>query len=1348
MLVAPSFVAPAVQAPRVLPSSQQAQSASHGSVDLSSVAVAGVAASSLVAARNARKGSKTMCHFFGGSSAPSGFDPAKEMGVQDPIGFWDPLGLSADKDEATFKRRRAVEIKHGRIAMYATMGYIVPEYFKFPGYLSPSLGLKFSDVPNGLAALSKVPVLGGAQIIAFCGLIETTGFFQASSTTDGRGPREGQFSMKDSTESAEPGNYGVGFPTFLGKVEDPEARKSKLAAELANGRLAMMAIIGMFFQDGLTGSAWGDWSLYTSSPLRAREPKVARNFFGGGSTSSASFDPATELGVQDPVGFWDPLGLSADKDEATFKRRRAVEIKHGRIAMYACMGYITPEYFKFPGFLSPSLGLKFADVPNGLAALSKVPVLGGAQIIAFCGLIETTGFFQASSTTDGRGPREGQFSMKDSTESAEPGNYGVGFPTFLGKVEDPEARKSKLAAELANGRLAMMAIIGMFFQDGLTGSAWGDWSLYTSSPLRAREPKVARNFFGGGSTSSASFDPATELGVQDPVGFWDPLGLSADKDEATFKRRRAVEIKHGRIAMYACMGYITPEYFKFPGFLSPSLGLKFADVPNGLAALSKVPVLGGAQIIAFCGLIETTGFFQASSTTDGRGPREGQFSMKDSTESAEPGNYGVGFPTFLGKVEDPEARKSKLAAELANGRLAMMAIIGMFFQDGLTGSAWGDWSLYTSSPLRAREPKVARNFFGGGSTSSASFDPATELGVQDPVGFWDPLGLSADKDEATFKRRRAVEIKHGRIAMYACMGYITPEYFKFPGFLSPSLGLKFADVPNGLAALSKVPVLGGAQIIAFCGLIETTGFFQASSTTDGRGPREGQFSMKDSTESAEPGNYGVGFPTFLGKVEDPEARKSKLAAELANGRLAMMAIIGMFFQDGLTGSAWGDWSLYTSSPLRAREPKVARNFFGGGSTSSASFDPATELGVQDPVGFWDPLGLSADKDEATFKRRRAVEIKHGRIAMYACMGYITPEYFKFPGFLSPSLGLKFADVPNGLAALSKVPVLGGAQIIAFCGLIETTGFFQASSTTDGRGPREGQFSMKDSTESAEPGNYGVGFPTFLGKVEDPEARKSKLAAELANGRLAMMAIIGMFFQDGLTGSAWGDWSLYTSSPLRAREPKVARNFFGGGSTSSASFDPATELGVQDPVGFWDPLGLSADKDEATFKRRRAVEIKHGRIAMYACMGYITPEYFKFPGFLSPSLGLKFADVPNGLAALSKVPVLGGAQIIAFCGLIETTGFFQASSTTDGRGPREGQFSMKDSTESAEPGNYGVGFPTFLGKVEDPEARKSKLAAELANGRLAMMAIIGMFFQDGLTGSAWGDWGLYTASPLR
>ena len=31
---------------------------------------------------------------------------------------------------------------------------------KFPGYLSPSAGLKFADVPNGLAAISKANALG------------------------------------------------------------------------------------------------------------------------------------------------------------------------------------------------------------------------------------------------------------------------------------------------------------------------------------------------------------------------------------------------------------------------------------------------------------------------------------------------------------------------------------------------------------------------------------------------------------------------------------------------------------------------------------------------------------------------------------------------------------------------------------------------------------------------------------------------------------------------------------------------------------------------------------------------------------------------------------------------------------------------------------------------------------------------------------------------------------------------------------------------------------------------------------------------------------------------------------
>merc|ERR1711963_926199 len=240
-----------------------------------------------------------------------------------------------------------------------------------------------------------------------------------------------------------------------------------------------------------------------------------------------------------------------------------------------------------------------------------------------------------------------------------------------------------------------------------------------------------------------------------------------------------------------------------------------------------------------------------------------------------------------------------------------------------------------------------------------------------------------------------------------------------------------------------------------------------------------------------PGDFGFKVLTS----SDPEERRKKLAAEIANGRLAMMAIIGMFFQDGLTGSAWGDWANYEASPLRAFE---------------------NELGVQSPLGFWDPLGLAADGDVEKFKRRREIEIKHGRVSMLATIGYIVPEYVKLPGELSPSQGLKFADVPNGLGARSKVPPAGIAQIFAFAGFLE----------------------LSYNKPCGEPGNYGKGFLGLgsLGlsaSIQDAGVREKKLKAELANGRLAMFAIIGMFFQDGLTGSAWGDWALYEGSPLRS-----------------------------------------------------------------------------------------------------------------------------------------------------------------------------------------------------------------------
>ena len=40
------------------------------------------------------------------------------------------------------------------------------------------------------------------------------------------------------------------------------------------------------------------------------------------------------IGITQPVGFFDPAGLSKGKDDETIAYYRAAELKHGRVAMY------------------------------------------------------------------------------------------------------------------------------------------------------------------------------------------------------------------------------------------------------------------------------------------------------------------------------------------------------------------------------------------------------------------------------------------------------------------------------------------------------------------------------------------------------------------------------------------------------------------------------------------------------------------------------------------------------------------------------------------------------------------------------------------------------------------------------------------------------------------------------------------------------------------------------------------------------------------------------------------------------------------------------------------------------
>ena len=153
------------------------------------------------------------------------------IGAVAPLGYFDPLGYI--KDEETFIRYRAVERKHGRIAMVAVVGMLFHNAdIEFPGYLSKELGIRFSDVPNGMNGLFSIPLAGLTQIVFAIGVVELA-IWPASDYT---------------------GDYGTGYGRpFVPNVLEGDELKYKLDIELNQGRAAMMGIFGAMVGEAVTG---------------------------------------------------------------------------------------------------------------------------------------------------------------------------------------------------------------------------------------------------------------------------------------------------------------------------------------------------------------------------------------------------------------------------------------------------------------------------------------------------------------------------------------------------------------------------------------------------------------------------------------------------------------------------------------------------------------------------------------------------------------------------------------------------------------------------------------------------------------------------------------------------------------------------------------------------------------------------------------------------------------------------------------------------------------------------------------------------------------------------------------
>jgi hypothetical protein len=141
---------------------------------------------------------------------------------------WDPLGLAEQYPEHLAWYRES-ELKHGRVAMMAFVGLIVPDFVRIPTWQCEDSSLDMLTAHNQLIG----PGLGEGPmwwLLCFCAIPESIRFKQVG------------LGFENLTlENAGDMGFGKGF---LPKTK--EGQELMATKELKNGRLAMLAVSGIF----------------------------------------------------------------------------------------------------------------------------------------------------------------------------------------------------------------------------------------------------------------------------------------------------------------------------------------------------------------------------------------------------------------------------------------------------------------------------------------------------------------------------------------------------------------------------------------------------------------------------------------------------------------------------------------------------------------------------------------------------------------------------------------------------------------------------------------------------------------------------------------------------------------------------------------------------------------------------------------------------------------------------------------------------------------------------------------------------------------------------------------------
>merc|ERR1719426_563726 len=164
-------------------------------------------------------------------------------GADNVLGQFDPLGFLDGKDQLEVYRLREAELAHSRVAMLASLGFIVQE--RIHPLFSGDGGPAIDQIP-------ALPIWVWGVMLSGIGFAEQTRIAKGWSKLD-----PNTQTVKGST--LRPGYYpgDLGFDPANIRPKDPTKLRVMQERELQNGRLAMLAAAGFLLQEAVTGETWG-----------------------------------------------------------------------------------------------------------------------------------------------------------------------------------------------------------------------------------------------------------------------------------------------------------------------------------------------------------------------------------------------------------------------------------------------------------------------------------------------------------------------------------------------------------------------------------------------------------------------------------------------------------------------------------------------------------------------------------------------------------------------------------------------------------------------------------------------------------------------------------------------------------------------------------------------------------------------------------------------------------------------------------------------------------------------------------------------------------------------------------